>query len=378
MESFAQEIAPLLQNAVHALLPEDAEKPAIAAADLETPPDPKMGDFAFPCFKLAKPLRKGPPVISKELTEAVAAKVDSSRIEVKSVGPYVNFTVKPEVAIQQVLGDILDDAKPYGSLDAESRGTWVMEFSSVNVAKPFMVGHLRSTAIGAALAKAGRLRGWKVVSINHLGDWGTQYGKLAVAIERFGQDLPEPPSINDLVSAYVRFHDEAEKNPELEDEAREAFRKLEEGDEKITALWEKCKNISLKEFDRTYQRLGVEFTHVWGESHYVPEIPKLISALTEKKLLIESEGAMVVPVEDAKGKELPPAIIQKKDGSTIYATRDIAAAIYRWDKYHFDKMTYVVGKEQKLHFQQVFKVLRENGLRLGGPGRAPQLRPLPL
>ncbi len=340
----------------------------ITATDLESPPDPKMGDFGFPCFKLSKIFRKGPPQVAQEITsqlQAAAAleKVGAGMITVAAVGPYVNFTVARDETLKALLGDILagEGNGSYGSLTARSRGKWVLEYSSPNVAKPFNIYHLRPTALGAALDRIGRFRGYDMVGINHLGDWGTQYGKLAVAFREYGQNLPADPSIEDLVQIYVKFHAEAETNPKLEDEARLAFLKLEQGDAEMTALWKKCVDISMREFERLYARLGVKFDHIWGESYYKDLLPGLLVDLKKRGLLVESEGAQVVEVSDAEGKAMPPCIMQKTDGATIYATRDVAAALYRFEKFSFDRMTYVVGGEQRLHFQQIFAVLRRMG-----------------
>jgi arginyl-tRNA synthetase len=334
----------------------------VSPTDLESPPDPKLGDFGFPCFRLSKELRKGPPQVAQQLVAELKAKgAVPPGLEVAAVGPYVNFTVPSREVARAILPDIL--AGPglggYASLPAETRGTWVLEYSSPNVAKPFQFYHLRPTTLGAALDRIGRYRGFKVVSINHLGDWGTQYGKLAVALKMFGSELPPEPSIKDLVDIYVKFHAEAEKRPELEDEARAAFKKLEQNDPEMTAMWKRCVDISLKEFHRIYARIGVKFDHIWGESFYTKHMPEVLEALRSRGLLVESEGAQVVHVTDRDGKELPPCILLKSDGATIYATRDVAAAIYRYGQFKFDRMTYIVGGEQKLHFQQVFGVLRK-------------------
>jgi arginyl-tRNA synthetase len=356
MERFAR----LAAQALNSVL----ETP-IQAADLEIPHDPRLGDFAFPTFKLAKQFRKAPPQVAAQLVADIQSKgALPPGLEISQAGPYVNFMAPAQEALSALLRDILggEGLGSYGSLEPESRGSWVLEYSSPNIAKPFNIYHLRPTALGAALDRIGRLRGFKVTSINHLGDWGTQYGKLAVAFSMFGKDLKGELRIKDLVDIYVRFHTEMEKDPTLEDRAREAFRQLEQGEPGITAMWKKCVEISLKDFMATYKRLGVRFDHIWGESHYKDQLEPLIQDLRKKGLLVESEGAWVVPVTDRDGKELPPCIMQKKDGGTIYATRDVAAAIYRCEKLGFDRMTYIVGQEQKLHFQQVFGVLRKMGM----------------
>jgi arginyl-tRNA synthetase len=355
MERFAkiaaQALAPILGTPVE-------------ASDLGVPPDPKLGDFAFPCFKLAKEARKAPPQLAGEIAAAVAAKGNlPAGIAVSQAGPYVNFTVAPDLVLRALLQDML--AGPglgeYGKLPAKSRGSWVIEFSSPNVAKPLNIYHLRPTALGAALDRVGRFRGFDVVSINHLGDWGKQYGMLTVAFRIFGKTVQDDLSMMELVDLYVKVNAEAAKDPSIEEEAKQAFLKLEKGDPEVTALWKKCADISIKEFERVYKRLGVHFDHIWGESFYQAQLTPLLDDLKKRGMLVESEGAWVVPVTDLKGNELPPCILLKTDGATIYATRDVAAAIYRYTKFHFDRMTYIVGGEQKLHFQQFFSVLRQMG-----------------
>ncbi len=329
-------------------------------SDFGFPPNPELGDIAFPCFRFAKELRKAPQVLANELaSEIEKSGVLGSDIAVSAEGPYVNFTLKPEVAAATVFASSIREGLKWGQETPNSKGNWVLDYSSPNVAKPILVSTLRSTAIGGAMARVGRFRGYNTIGINHIGDWGTQYGKLAVAIEKFGGDLPENPGIKDLTDLYVKFHQEAEKDSSLEDQGRAAFVKLEQGDEKILELWRKARDISLSEFKRVYKRMNVEFEHYWGESHYLDEVPKVIAELKEKNLLEESEGAQVVRVTDDKGKEIPPAIMIKADGSTIYATRDVAACLYRYREFEFVRLTWVTGQEQKLHFQQVKDVVRK-------------------
>jgi arginyl-tRNA synthetase len=355
MERFARLVAQALSPALPA---------PIQASDLEVPKDAQLGDFAFPCFKLAKEFKKSPPQLAQQLAADVAAKGLPAGISVAPAGPYVNFTVAPERVIKALVTDILGGPGlgRYGSLPPKSRGSWVLEYSSPNVAKPLNIYHLRPTALGAALDRVGRFRGFDVVSINHLGDWGKQYGMLTVAFRLFNKTIKDDLSMMELVDLYVKVNAEAAKDPSLEAEAREAFAKLEKGDPEVTALWKKCWDVSMLEFDRIYKRLGVKFDHVWGESYYQAQLQPLLADLRKRGLLIQSEGAWIVPVTDEKGKELPPCILEKSDGATIYATRDVAAAIYRYGKFHFDRMTYIVGGEQRLHFQQVFSVLKQMGL----------------
>jgi arginyl-tRNA synthetase len=340
----------------------------IQATELETPPDPKLGDLAFPCFKLAKQLRKGPPQIAAQLVSEIQAKGQLPKgLSISTAGPYVNFTVDPELLFKALITDIVaKDAAgdPYGTYGkilvakADAK-TWVLEFSSPNVAKPLNIYHLRPTALGAALDRVGRFRGLNVVSINHLGDWGKQYGMLTVAFQRFDKKIDSKLTMPELVDLYVKINQMGETDPSIADEARAAFVKLEQGDPEIMALWKKCVDISIEEFNRQYKRLNVRFDHIWGESFYKSQLFPLIEDLKRRGLLIESEGAWIVPVTNREGKELPPCIVQKSDGATIYATRDIAAAIYRQKEFNFDRMTYIVGGEQRLHFEQVFAVLRK-------------------
>ena len=250
----------------------------------------------------------------------------------------------------------------FGSLPKNSREKWVFEFSSPNVAKPFQIYHLRTTIVGSALSKIARFRGYDVTTINHLGDWGTQYGKLAIALKRYASELPAELTLADLVSIYIRIHQEIEKDPSIEKAGQEAFLKLEQGDPEMRAIWKKCVDISLKEFHKTYARYQVEFDHYWGESHYESQLKPLMTKLKDQKVMIEDQGAWIVKVESREGHEIPPCIMQKSDGASIYATRDVAAAIYRHEQFHFNRMSYIVGKEQKLHFDQVFGVLRAMGL----------------
>ncbi len=332
-------------------------------SDFSFPPNPDMGDIAFPCFKFAKQLKKAPPQVAQDLCTSLNSVLkDDSHMSFEAVGPYVNFTVKPESAVTLVFDEWTKAGQGnYAKSDQNSKGNWVLDYSSPNVAKPILVSTLRSTAIGGAMTRVGRYRGYNTIGINHIGDWGTQYGKLAVAIKKYGQNLPDNPGIKDLTDLYVKFHQEAEKDPSLEDEGRAAFARLEQGDAEITELWKKAREISLNEFKRVYKRMNVEFEHYWGESHYLDEVPKVIEELKSKGLLEESEGALVVHVEDDKGRELTPALMIKADGSTIYATRDVAAACFRFREFEFVRCTWVVGQEQKLHFQQVRAVLKKMG-----------------
>jgi arginyl-tRNA synthetase len=374
MERFKPLLATALTKAIESHLEIAAQATASATTtpsasttveprELETPPDRQMGDFAFPCFKLSKALRKAPPMIAGEIAEKATKFVDSNLFEVKAVGPYVNFTLKTEALVDTVMKEILmESGSTYGSLPSNSREKWVFEFSSPNVAKPFQIYHLRTTIVGSALSKIAKMRGFNVTTINHLGDWGTQYGKLAIALKKYESQLPAELTLKDLVGIYVQIHKDMETDPTLEPAGQEAFRKLEAGDSEMRAIWKKCVDISLKEFLKTYERYQVQFDHYWGESFYEDQLKPLLAGLKAKNALIQDQGAWIVPVHNREGKEITPCILEKSDGSSIYATRDVAAAVYRHEKLDFDRMTYIVGKEQQLHFEQVFGVLRAMNL----------------
>lgn len=328
---------------------------------LEVPPEQKMGDLAFPCFTLAKTLRKAPPLIAKELSENFTAGKYIEKAE--AVGAYLNFFYNRANFTQSVIKEVFDKKENFGASDIGNGKTVLVEFSSPNIAKPFHIGHLFSTAIGNSLEKIYRHLGYKTVKINHLGDWGTQFGKLISAYKRWGnKEVIEKDPINELLKIYVKFHEEAEKDPLLNDEAREYFRLLEEHDPDTTALWQYFRDVSLIEFNRVYDRLGVSFDSYAGESFYGDKMQEVVDILSEKHLLEESDGAMVVNLDD---KNMPPCIILKSDGATIYATRDIAAALYRKRTYDFYKNIYVVGTPQALHFNQIFSVIEKAGFEWG-------------
>ncbi len=320
---------------------------------LEIPPNREMGDVAFPCFSLAKAFRKSPQMIAEEL----ASKITDDYLEAKAIGPYLNLYFKRSEYANKLLNKILDSKGNYCESGIGDGKTVVVDYSSPNIAKPFSLPHLRSTMIGNAIVNIHKALGYKVVGINHLGDWGTQFGKEIVAYKKWGNDekIKKNP-IQELVSLYVKFHEEVEKEPELENEARIWFKKLEDDENEAVHLWKWFVEESIKEFEKIYKLLGVHFDHYMGESFYNDKMDRVVNELTDKKLLIESEGAQVV---DLSEDDMPPAIIKKRDGSSIYATRDLAAALYRKDTFDFDKAFYVVGNEQKLHFEQVFSVLKK-------------------
>ena len=323
---------------------------------IEIPPKPEMGDFAFPCFRLAKSYHKAPPMIAQDLKESIGDQAFLS--EIKVVGGYLNFYVDKAQYAQQIV-DKYNNATDYGCSDQGKDKTICIDYSSPNVAKNFHVGHLRTTIIGNSLYKIFSKLGYKVVRINHLGDWGTQFGKLIVAYKKWGsREAVEEKGIEELMDIYVKFHEEAEKDDSLNDEARAWFLKMEQGNEEALEIWQWFRDISLKEFMRVYNILGMEFDSFAGESFYRDKTADVIKRLTDDGLLKESQGAMIVPLDEY---DMPPCIVAKKDGSSIYATRDLAAILYRKATYNFDRCLYVTGLEQKLHFAQVFKVIELMG-----------------
>ena len=323
---------------------------------IEIPPKPEMGDYAFPCFQLSKVMRKAPNMIAEELKN----QLNSEGFEkIENLGPYINFFVDKGEFSKNTIEKILKEKDDYGKSNIGEGKTVCVEYSSPNIAKPFHVGHLFTTAIGNALYKMFKAEGYNTVGINHLGDWGTQFGKLISAYKRWvDEEALEKNPIDELLRIYVKFHKEAEKDPSLEDEGRAYFKALESGDEEAHALWKRFRDLSLKEFQRVYDILGVKFDSLAGEAFYNDKMDVVIDMLKEKNLLVESNGAQVVMLEDYN---MPPCIILKGDGASIYATRDLAAALYRKKTYDFYKSIYVVGTPQALHFKQVFKVLELAG-----------------
>lgn len=320
---------------------------------IEIPPQGNMGDYAFPCFQLAKVMRKSPNMIAAELSGKVQP--DSLVEKAEAAGGYLNFFVNKTEYIKQLVEEVLEKGEKFGSSNAGEGKNVIVEFSSVNVAKPFHVGHLLNTMLGSALEKVYKHSGYNTIRINHLGDWGTQFGKQISAYKRWvDEEALEKEPISELFRIYVKFHEEAEKNPALEDEARAYFKKLEDGDPEVTELWQKFKELSLREFKELYKMLNVEFDSYAGESFYSDKMDEVVQMLREKNLLKESNGARIVDLEQFN---LPPILILKSDGATIYATRDLAAAIYRKRHYDFYKNIYVVGGTQSLHFNQIFSTL---------------------
>ena len=318
---------------------------------LEIPPKADMGDYAFPCFQLAKTLRKAPPVIASEIAEKIDDTDIIEKLEVK--GAYLNFFIKKELFVQSMIEAA--DKEGFGSSTEGNGKTICIDYSSPNVAKNFHVGHLRTTIIGNSLYKIFSKLGYRVERINHLGDWGTQFGKLIVAYKKWGsKEAVEEKGVEELMRLYVKFHDEAANDDSLNDQAREWFSQMEHGNEEALSIWQWFVDISLKEYKGTYDLLGMEFDHYLGESFYRDKTADVVKRLEDAGLLEESEGAKIVNLDEYN---MSPCLIMKKYGSSIYATRYLAAIFYRKANWNFDKCLYVTGQEQKLHFAQVFKVV---------------------
>ncbi len=324
---------------------------------IEIPSDEKMGDYAFPCFRLAKTMRKAPQMIAADIADRVSGGEFFEKVE--NVNAYVNFFIDRAYFAGQVVEEVNSLGDKYGRSNVGEGRKVIVEYSSPNIAKPFHIGHIRSTVIGNAIYKLYDAVGFDVTRINHLGDYGTQFGKMIVAYRKWGseEELAQDP-IKTLLKYYTRFHAEAKEDPSLEDEAREAFVKLEAGEPEEVALWKKFRELSLSEFNRVYDMLDISFDSYAGESFYSDKMPRFIDELKEKGLLIKSEGAQIVDLEEWG---MSPAMITKSDGSSLYVTRDIAAAVYRKEHYDFYKCIYVVASQQNLHFKQWKKVLELMG-----------------
>ena len=324
---------------------------------IETPGNTDMGDYAFPCFRLAKTLRKAPPIIAKEMADNIGETDFIDKIE--NVNAYINFFVNKKMYVASVLEAVLDQKQKFGYATPNSKGNVVIDYSAPNIAKPFHVGHLRSTVIGNSLYRIHEAFGYNSIGINHLGDWGTQFGKLIVAYNKYSsKEMVEEKGISELLRIYVLFHEEAEKDPTLDEQARAYFTAMENGDEESLALWKWFKKVSLSEFERVYKLLDITFDSYNGEAFYNDKMAPVIKELEDKGLLEVSEGAKIVNLDD---KNMPPCLITKKDGSTLYATRDVTAALYRKETYDFKKAIYVTALQQNLHFAQWFEVIRKMG-----------------
>ncbi|MDR1271579.1 MAG: arginine--tRNA ligase [Clostridiales Family XIII bacterium] len=354
------EIAKLIEGPIAAVDGVDVDEDAILAA-LEIPTDTANGDYAFPCFRLAKGMRTAP----QQIAESFAGKIGSAlpvggMIErVQNAGAYINFYLNKDVFCRAVVSDVLAKSEAYGSSTIGEGKTVLVEYSSPNIAKPFHIGHIRSTVIGGSLANIMEFLGYRVKRLNHLGDYGTQFGKLIVAYRRFGsrEDVEAAP-IETLLKYYTEFHEKAKADPSLDDEARAAFAALERGDAEELALWEWFREESLKEFTDVYDMLGIRFDSYAGESFYSDKMQRVLDELDAKGLLLESDGAQIVDMDEW---EMGKALITKSDGSTLYITRDIAAAIYRKEHYDFYKNIYVVASQQDLHFRQWIKIVELMG-----------------
>ena len=351
-------IAQLLADTLHKIWPEAEGLPEAAdiRGQLAVPPDPNLGDYAFPCFRFAKVLRMAPPKIA----EAVAAAFDAPETaRVEAVNGYLNFFLNRVNFAKGTLENVLVSGEKYGSSDMGAGKTICLDYSSINIAKRFHIGHLSTTMLGHSLKRIYEHLGYKTVGINHLGDWGTQFGKMICAYKLWGsEEQVEKGGVNELTRLYVKFHAEAEEHPELEDEGRAWFKKIEDGDPEALRIFNWFKELTLRDTARVYELLGVKFDSYAGESFYNDKMGRVIDELKAKNLLTISDGASIVDLEKYN---MPPCLILKKDGATLYATRDIAAALYRHDTYHFDKCLYVVAYQQDLHFRQWFKVLELMG-----------------
>ncbi|EGP5039636.1 arginine--tRNA ligase [Enterococcus faecium] len=323
---------------------------------LENPKSAEHGDVAFPAFSLAKVYRKAPQQIAADLAE----KIDSANFEkIEVVGPYLNFFMNKELISKKVLQTVVKEKEHYGDSNIGNQGTVPIDMSSPNIAKPISMGHLRSTVIGNSIGFIMEKIGYQPIRINHLGDWGTQFGKLIVAYKKWGsEEAVKADPINELLRLYVQFHEVAETEPELNEEARAWFKRLEEGDEEAIQLWQWFRDESMKEFNKIYDLLEVQFDSLNGEAFYNDKMDEIVELLEEKHLLNEDKGAEIV---DLSAYDLNPALIKKSDGATLYITRDLAAALYRKRTYDFKQSLYVVGNEQSYHFKQLKAVLKEMG-----------------
>jgi arginyl-tRNA synthetase len=326
---------------------------------IETPPDPKMGHLAFPCFRLAKTMKKAPPLIAKDLADALSADKPEWAGAIVATGPYVNVFFEKGTFAGNVLREVCDKGERYGSTGIGAGKRVVIDYSSPNIAKHFHVGHLGSTIIGKCLDNVLRFLDYKVTSINHLGDWGTQFGKLITAYLKWGsKEEIEKTEVSGLEELYIRFHKEADEDASLNDEARAWVVKMQEGDEQGLAIWQWFVDLSLREYNRLYKRMGIQFDLFRGESHYNGMLDDMARLIDAKGLLVESEGAKIV---DLDAYNMPPCLILRSDGGTLYPTRDIAAAISRKEEFDFNLCLYVTGQEQQMHFSQWFKVIELMG-----------------
>jgi len=356
MKEFKQKISLAIAEAAAALWP-NAPLTAVQIGEmLEYPPDDTLGDLALPCFKLSRTLRAAPPAIAAALAEKLSGCVPAA---LTVAGGYLNIRIADSYLTDRVLANIESQDARYGASDVGAGKTVVLDYSSPNVCKPFHIGHLGTTVIGHSLKLLHEFLGYHCIGINYLGDWGTQFGKQIVAFKRWGdRETVERVGIDELVRLYVKFHEEAERDPALNDEARAEFHRLEEGDEENMALWQWFVSVSLAEYKKMYKLLNIEFDSYKGESFYTDKMPAQVQKLRDRGLLKLDNGASIV---DLSAYNMPPCLILKTDGSTLYPTRDIAAAVYRKEAYHFDRAIYVTSAQQTLHFAQWFKVVELMG-----------------
>ena len=351
-----QIIAGRIADAAQASFENCALTVADVTAMLETPPDKKLGDYALPCFRLSKTLRKAPQMIASALAEKMSGE-EIDRVEV--VGGYMNIFVSRGSLAEGIVKAVLANPGRWGSSEVGKGKTVCLDYSSINIAKRFHIGHLSTTMIGHSLKRIYDFNGYTTVGINHLGDWGTQFGKMICAYKKWGnREEVEAGGVQAMVDLYVRFHAEAEKDPSLEDEGRAWFKKIEDGDPEAMEIFSWFKEVTLKDTQRVYDLLGVSFDSYNGEAFYNDKMGPVVDELREKGLLVESQGAQVVQLEEYG---MPPALVLRSDGATLYITRDLAAAFYRHNTYHFDKCLYVVAYQQNLHFRQLFKILELMG-----------------
>lgn len=348
MINFKKEIVKIISNAINMNLDE-------IEGYIEVPPDETKGDYAFPCFKLAKELRKAPPVIANELKE----KIDTSNEildSVEVVGGYINFYINKNLLIQNTINEINLNGEEYGKSNIGEGKNIIVEYSSPNIAKPFHIGHLRNTLIGHSLYNMYKFLGYNTIGINHLGDYGTQFGKMIEGYKLWGQEynIEENP-IEELTKIYVRINDLCKQDEKVLEACRDNFKKLEDGDKYCVEIWNKFKDLSLKEFNRIYDILGVEFDSLNGEAFYSDKMDEVVNLLEKSGELVESEGAKIIDLEEQK---LGVCMIKKSNNSTTYATRDLAAILYRARTYDFDKCLYIVAYEQNLHFKQIFEAAK--------------------
>lgn len=324
---------------------------------ISLPKDTSRGEYCLPTFKLASVFKKAPPVIANEICNSITKPDFIEKIEV--VGGYVNFKISRGFLAKHTLSIATSDTLDYGKQTIGEGKTICVDYSSINIAKPFHIGHLSTTVIGAAICRINKYLGYNVVGINHLGDWGTQFGKLIVAFKKWGnKEVIEKGGVREMLSIYVRFHEEAEKDEKLNEEARAWFLAIEKGEKEAVELFHWFKELTLKEVQKVYDRLGVQFDSYAGESFYNDKMQPILDELTQKGLLVKSDNADVVLLDDEK---MPPCLLRKADGATLYATRDIAAAFYRKKEYDFYKCLYVVAYQQNLHFKQWFEVVHKMG-----------------